>query len=107
DFYADQRRARALNLLGQVVQLRLNEEIREQQGAGYSPGATHSASESVAGYGYLSAQVETPPQGLDGFFRDVEAIARSLRETPVTADELQRARRPLVERLQRSRTSSN
>ena len=107
DFYADQRRARALNLLGQVVQLRLNEEIREQQGAGYSPGATHNASESVAGYGYLSAQVETPPQGLDGFFRDVEAIARSLRETPVTADELQRARRPLVERLQRSRTSSN
>lgn len=107
DFFADQRRTRALNLLGQVVQLRLNEEIREQQGAGYSPGATHFASENAAGYGYLSAQVETPPQGLEGFFRDVQAIARSLRETPVSEDELQRARRPLVERIQRSQASSN
>ena len=107
DFYADQRRARGLNLLSQIVQLRLNEEIREQQGAGYSPRAAHSASENVAGFGYLSAQVETPPQGIEGFFRDVDAIARSLRETPVSDDELQRARRPLVERLQRSRASSN
>ncbi|HET9427999.1 MAG TPA: insulinase family protein [Allosphingosinicella sp.] len=107
DFYTDQRRARALTLLGQVVQLRLNEEIREQQGAGYSPRSAHSASENIPGYGYLSAQVETPPQGIEGFFRDVDAIARSLRETLVTDDELQRARRPLVERLQRSRASSN
>ena len=107
DFYPDQRRARALNLLSQVVQLRLNEEIREQQGAGYSPNAGHSASENIEGYGYLSAQVETPPEGLDRFFTDAQAIARSLRDTPVSEDELNRARRPFVERLQRSRASSN
>ncbi len=107
DFYPDQRRARGLNLLSQVVQLRLNEEIREQQGAGYSPNASHAASENVEGYGYLAAQVETPPDGLDRFFRDAEGIARSLREAPITEDELNRARRPLVERITRSRASSN
>jgi zinc protease len=106
-FYPDQRRARALNLLSQVLQLRLNEEIREQQGAAYSPSAGHNASDNVSTYGYLSAQVETPPQGLDRFFTDVATIARSLRDTPISADELQRARRPYVERLQRSRASSN
>jgi zinc protease len=34
-------------------------------------------------------------------------IARDLRERPVTEDELQRARKPLVEGIQRSRSSSN
>ncbi|HEX8527985.1 M16 family metallopeptidase [Allosphingosinicella sp.] len=106
-FFPDQRRSRGLNLLSQVLQLRLNDEIRERQGAAYSPGANHSSSEFVETYGYLAAQVETPPQGIDQFFRDAETIARSLRETPITEDELQRARRPFVERLQRSRTSSN
>lgn len=106
-FYGDQRRTRGLNLLGQVMQLRLTEEVREQQGAGYSPNASHNPSDQLSDYGYLSVQVETPPDGLERFFSDAQAIARSLRETPISEDELQRARRPLVERIQRSRASSN
>jgi zinc protease len=39
--------------------------------------------------------------------RDAMTIARSLRDTPITADELQRARRPFLETLQRNRNSSN
>lgn len=105
--YADQRQARGLNLLAQVLQLRLNEEIREKQGAAYSPNAGHSPSNTIDGYGYLSARIETPPTYVDGFYRDVMAIAQDLRERPVTADELQRAKKPLVEALQRQRTSSN
>jgi len=103
DFYSDTRRARTLNLLGQVIQLRLTDEIREKQGTTYSPSAGHSPSDVFPGYGYLAATIEAPPGKLDGFFADALRVARDLRERPVGADELERARRPLVDNLLRQR----
>jgi zinc protease len=105
-FYADTKRARTLNLLGQVMQLRLTEEIRQKQGTTYSPGAGHAASETFPGYGYLAAQVEAPPEKLDGFLADAARIAADLRDRPVSADELQRAKKPLIENLIRQRAGN-
>jgi zinc protease len=107
DFYSDQKRARVLNLLAQVLQLRLIDEIREKQATTYSPGAGSAASETFAGYGYMSARIEAPPERLEPFLADAEKIAHDLATTPVVDDELQRARRPLIENLQRQRASSN
>src|SRR6185369_6338511 len=56
--------------------------------------------------GYLSAQIEAPPEKLDTFLADAAKIAANLRDTPVSADELQRARKPLVENIQRQRASN-
>jgi zinc protease len=106
DFYADQKQTRTLNLLGQVLQLRLIDEIREKQGTTYSPNAGHSPSETFPGYGFMAAQIEAPPEKLDGFLADAARIAASLRDQPVTADELQRARKPLVEGITRQRASN-
>lgn len=106
DFYSDQKRTRTLNLLGQVLQLRLTDEIREKQGTTYSPNAGHSASETFEGYGYLAAQIEAPPEKLDGFLADAAKIAASLRNTTVDADELQRARKPLIENIVRQKASN-
>jgi len=106
-FYADTKQARGLDLLSRVLQLRVTAQIREAQGASYSPQAGHSASDALRDYGYLFAAVEVPPAALDGFYREVETIARALREQPIAADELERARRPLVESMTRSRNSSN
>ena len=44
-----------------------------------------------------------PPERLAGFYADVRKIARALREQPVSADELDRARRPRIESIQRAR----
>jgi zinc protease len=107
DFYADQKLSRTLNLLGQVLQLRLTDEIREKQGATYSPGAGHSGSDTFKGYGYMAAQIQAPPDKLEAFLADAAKIARDLAEKPIEADELQRARKPLIETLQRERSSSN
>jgi len=107
DFYADQKLGRTLNLLGQVLQLRLTDEIREKQGTTYSPAAGHSGSDIWKGYGYMAAQIEAPPEKLETFLADAARIARGLAEKPIDADELQRARKPLVENLQRQRASSN
>jgi zinc protease len=106
DFFSDIRRSRALNLLSDVFQLRLLQEIRERQGTTYSPRAGHAASETFAGYGVLSAQIEARPEALAGFLRDAERIAASLRDTPVDADELQRALRPRLETVQRQRNGN-
>ena len=107
DFYADMREARSLSTLAEVLQLRLTEEIREKQGTAYSPAAGHSPSYIFDDYGYLSATIQASPDKLAGFLADAERIARELRERPVTADELDRARRPTLALIARSLGTSN
>ena len=106
-FFADQRRTRVLNVLGEVLEGRLIDEIREKQGTTYSPNAGHNASQVFPNYGFLSAQIEAPPEKLDGFLAAAAKIAASLRDTPVSDDELQRARKPLIENIQRQKASNN
>ena len=51
----------------------------------------------------FGGRIEARPEALAGFLRDAEAIAADLRDRPIGADEMQRARRPLVEAIQRQR----
>jgi zinc protease len=102
-FYDDPREARALSLLASVYQLRLIQKIREEQGTTYSPNGYHRPSEAFRGYGMFAGQIEARPEALAGFLRDAEGIAANLRDRPVAADEMQRARLPLIEGLQRAR----
>jgi zinc protease len=106
DFYADPRRARALNLLAQVFRLRLLDEVREKLGLSYSPAAAHSASEDLRGFGYFIASIEAPPEKLDALFAAAAHIAADLRDRPVAADELERARRPTIETIRRERNGN-
>jgi zinc protease len=106
DFFSSPQQARTLTLLGEVMELRLTDELREKQGATYSPSVGYNASFTWTHWGYLSASVEVPPAKLDGFFRDTLKIAADLRETPVTADELDRARKPRLEQLAKARQTN-
>ena len=94
---------RTLSLLGAVFQLRLTDELREREGVSYSPSAAHGASSTWQRYGYLAAQVEAPPASLERFFAAAQKIADDLAARPVEADELARARRPLLESIERAR----
>lgn len=102
DNFSDVREARLVRLVADVMRLRLIEELREGQAVTYSPSVGANASGTFAGYGYLSASIQAPPDKLPGFFADVEKIAADLAANLITADELERARRPRVEALQRS-----
>lgn len=95
--------ARTLTLLGAVFQLRLTDELREKEGVSYSPGASHGASSTWPGYGYLAAQVEAPPASLAAFFRTAQGIADDLATRPIDEDELARARRPMLAAIERAR----
>ena len=107
DFFADPQGAREAAVLGEILRLRLTEELRESQGATYSPSVNYNHSYVWGGWGYMSASVEIPPAGLDAFFSDVAEIAADLRDTPVEADELERARQPRLERIARARVTND
>jgi zinc protease len=106
DFLSDTQRSRNLALLGEVLQLRLTDELRKAQGLTYSPSASASPSQVFANYGYLSARVEIPPLKLDGFFSDVAVIVTDLRSHDIGADELERAKKPAVDDLERRRQTN-
>ena len=103
DFLSDTQRARTISLLGAVLQLRLTEQLRKAESVTYSPSAGASASTAFPHYGYLTAQVELPPAKLNGFFADVTQITADLRAKPVTPDELERAKLPAFDDLDKRR----
>lgn len=106
DFYTDVQKARATAVLGDIMDLRLTEELRENQGATYSPSVGWVASDVWSGWGYLSARVEVPPALVDGFYRDVLKIAADLQAKPPTQDEMDRAKKPRLERLTKARETN-
>jgi len=102
DFFSDPQRARVETILGRVLQLRLIDTLRLKEGVTYSPSAGSVTSEVFPHYGYIDAEMEAPPAKLDGFFADVAQIAADLRTTPVGDDELQRAKKPAIEQLEKA-----
>ena len=102
DFWSDPQGARINGVLGRVLQLRLTETLRLKEGVTYSPNAGAVSSSVFPRYGYIDAEMEAPPPKLDGFFVDVAEIAADLRDKPVTADELERAKKPAIEALEKA-----
>lgn len=106
DFFSNIQDSRVLRVLAQVLELRLIDDLRETMGATYSPQAAASASLTYPGYGYIFATAEVPPSKLDAFFADADKIAAELRQAPPSDDELDRARKPLVESLTKMRQTN-
>jgi zinc protease len=106
DMWADRRRVWATAVLGEVLRNRLTDQLREAEGATYSPSVSYLHSEVWRGWGYTAASVEVPPEKLDGFFEDVKRIAADLRDHPIGDDELARAKRPRIDGIRRAQTTN-
>ena len=106
-YFVDPQRARDTAVLREVMKLRLTDQLREAQGATYSPDVNSQHSFVWSGWGYIAANVEVPPEKLPGFFTDAEKIAQDLRTTDVGADELARAKQPRIESIQRARVTNS
>ena len=106
DFASDPQKARELRMVQLIMGLRLIDQVRIAQGTTYSPSSGWDASTVFPGYGYISANVEIPPPLTQGFFTDVEKIAADLAANDVSADELERARRPRVEAIELARQTN-
>ncbi|MGQ2929113.1 MAG: M16 family metallopeptidase, partial [Sphingopyxis sp.] len=100
---SDLGEAMQLQLLSRVMQLKLTEELRERLGESYSPGAGASLSDDFPGYGHLFAASNVDYKDLATTRAAIFAIAKELRDTPVDADLLDRARKPMLEAMTKAR----
>jgi zinc protease len=106
DLFSNLQRSRDVSVLGQVLQLRLIDELREKQGATYSPNASATSSVVFKNWGYLAVSLEVPPEKLDGVVASIRKIAADLRDKPVTEDELERAKKPRIDQIEKARVTN-
>lgn len=99
DFASDPARASGLSVLSEVIGLRLTDVVREQKSIAYSPYSQNANSQTFPGYGYISATAEVRPENDQAFYDAVSDIVADLKAHPVTADELLRAKKPLLDAM--------
>ena len=97
DNLTDPQKVRDIRVLEQIIQLRLFAQLRVVDGAAYEAQTGLDSSETFPGYGDVYAFAEVPPGKTDLFFDVVSKITADLRAYEVSADELERGRRPRVE----------
>ncbi len=99
----DAQEEATMQLLAQIMGLEMLDRIREELGASYSPNASSDMSDTYRDYGTFSTAVVVKPEQADEVFGVVDAIARDLRSKPLDPDLLERARKPLLEKIALSR----
>jgi zinc protease len=97
DYFADPKTSDAADVAAAILQTRLIDTVREKLGITYSPSVQSAESLDVQGEGYLGAVLETPPEDFDKFHALLADQIRDLASKPVGADELARAKQPLIE----------
>jgi zinc protease len=94
---------RRLNLLAEILGDRLRKEIREKLGASYSPNAGVVGSDALEGMGYILSESIGKPADLDLLLNTMRNLADQLATHGATADELDRALKPTLSQLEKSR----
>ena len=107
DDHADVNTDRKLRVLSQVLRLELNEVLREEEGATYSPSAFTSLPDSDPDWGYLGVSIEVSPDELDRLTQIIEMVAGELVSEGVDADTFDRAIKPTLENIETSLESNS
>lgn len=97
DHWADPALSNTGRVAAALLSARLVDTVREKLGITYSPQATGGGSLETPGQGAFAVLIETPPEKFDSLREALGAQLRELGEQPVSADELQRAKQPLVD----------
>jgi zinc protease len=92
---------RRLFVLAKVLGNRVLERVRNVQGLTYATQGDHAPSQVFPGYGFMYALVDAPPDKARELAQEIVALGRDLYRDGVTADELERARNPVVSELRR------
>ena len=92
----DIERTRRLSILSAVFSDRMRIRIRDGLGASYSQGAYSSPSRTYKGYGLFTAYAIIDPDDHGAIEREIRAISDDLKKNGITADELERAVKPVL-----------
>ena len=109
----DYREDVRLRLLAELLQIKVTDQIREQLGASYSPVARSFTSSIYPGYGYIQISTNVATGDVAKVADAVRHIAAELSAppplpgavpsaSPIAADELARARTPILENIANS-----
>ena len=106
DFLADLKLSRTADVTAALIKARLVDTVREKLGLTYSPSASAFGSIDLKGLGYLIVQNETPPDKFEAMRAAVLDVIAQLASDPIGEDELDRAKKPLVEAAQKARETN-
>lgn len=99
----DIKRTRRLSLVAALLDDRLRIKVREELGETYSPACYHVASDTFTGYGYMTAMIECKSEQAQPLTELVTKIAAELAAGPITADEFERAKKPILTQIEQMR----
>lgn len=88
-----------IDLLMEVFNLKLTDTLREALGATYSPSTNFSMSDVYKGFGLASATAEISPDDMETVADAIQRVAEDMANGGISADDLERARKPVVERF--------
>ncbi len=94
-------RSRHYALINRIFKNRMIDVIREEKGLSYSPASSLKFSKNSAPYGYIAAIMSADPQFFADFEIAAKNIAAELQSGNITQDELDRARKPILESMER------
>ena len=106
DDAADLRDDITRDVLASVMELRLQEKLREELGSTYSPSASSYSQLTFDGFGFITTSATVPPAAMDATVAAVRAIAAEFVAAPVTGDLLDRARNPIRSAFERAETQN-
>ena len=92
------RQTVGLELLKDVLDLMLTESVREKLGDSYGVSVRSEQSDTFRGYGFLSVAAVVAPDKVDEVQKAITETAAELRDKPVNADLMARARNPAVDK---------
>ena len=99
--------SRKLDILAAIFNDRMFDQLREAEGASYSPNVSSNWPEQMPGGGNFLVTSQVKPNGVDRFFVLSRQIAADLASKPVTADELARSVGPMKQLIARASTGNN
>jgi zinc protease len=95
---SDYREEIGVELLKDVLNLMLTDSVREKLGDSYGVSLSSNMSDAFKGFGYLSAAAVVAPDKVEEVQKAISEAAAELREKPVSADLLARARNPELDK---------
>lgn len=107
DYLSDTHTSDGLILLREILSKRMFDQIREKLGQAYDPSAGVSQSTVFKGYGVFQARASVPAGQDEAFEAALDAIITDLKTKPVSADELERARKPILEHFDNSQKENS
>lgn len=98
----DQKDSLTRKLLAAAMGLEALDLVREKLGATYTPQATSYDQSTYTGFGHIDMIATAGPADMDRIAAAFRQIAQEMRDAPISADLLKRAREPIIAAFDRA-----